>query len=133
MPHFFIVPDNPGYDQVFKSRGGVVGRDIHRRAQRVRSAAIVQAGKKTNALRSDMKVKWMPSSSSGDLRIQVGSDVRHAQAHHEGTRPHIIRARNAKALRFINSAGEVVFAQSVHHPGTRPNRYLTDNLPLAVQ
>lgn len=133
MPHFFIVPDQPGFDEVFKSRNGVVGRDLQRRANRVRNAAVVQAGRKTGALKADIKVKWNTPSPSGDLRMQVGSDVRHAQDHHDGTRPHVIRARNAKALRFINSAGEVVFAQSVHHPGTRPNRYLTDNLPLATQ
>lgn len=34
-----------------------------------------------------------------------------------GTRPHIIAARNAKALRFVR-AGTVVFRKSVWHPGT---------------
>lgn len=39
-----------------------------------------------------------------------------------GTRPHLIAARNAKALRFV-VGGRVVFAKSVQHPGTKPNRY----------
>lgn len=40
----------------------------------------------------------------------------------EGTRPHIIVATRAKALRFIPN-GQPVFARSVQHPGNKPNRY----------
>lgn len=40
----------------------------------------------------------------------------------EGTAPHIIRPRKARALRF-EIEGEVVFAMIVHHPGTKPNPY----------
>jgi hypothetical protein len=39
-----------------------------------------------------------------------------------GTRPHIIRARYAKALHFFMGDTEV-FAKEVHHPGTQPNPY----------
>lgn len=45
-----------------------------------------------------------------------GQDVR------EGTKPHEIRARLKKVLRF-EVAGTGVFAASVKHPGTRPNKY----------
>jgi hypothetical protein len=49
----------------------------------------------------------------------------------EGTRPHIIRPRRAKALRFLNRAGDVIFAKMVRHPGTRARPWLgpaiTDN------
>ncbi|WP_037899876.1 hypothetical protein [Streptomyces sp. NRRL S-350] len=40
-----------------------------------------------------------------------------------GTRPHVIRPRRAKALRFEVS-GHVVFAARVNHPGTRANNFL---------
>jgi len=40
----------------------------------------------------------------------------------EGTKPHEIRPRKAKALRF-EIGGEVVFSLLVHHPGTFPNPY----------
>lgn len=40
----------------------------------------------------------------------------------EGTRPHDIVARNAKALRF-EMGGEIIFRFRVHHPGTKPNPY----------
>lgn len=35
-----------------------------------------------------------------------------------GTRPHVIRARTAKVLRF-RTGGRIRFASSVQHPGTR--------------
>lgn len=40
-----------------------------------------------------------------------------------GTRPHIIRARNAHALRFMMD-GQLVFAKYVHHPGTQAHNKL---------
>lgn len=41
----------------------------------------------------------------------------------DGTRPHIIRPKNAKTLRF-KVGGRVVYAKVVHHPGTRPRPFL---------
>lgn len=40
----------------------------------------------------------------------------------ERTRPHIIRPRRARMLRF-EVGGRVVFARMVKHPGTKPNPY----------
>jgi hypothetical protein len=40
-----------------------------------------------------------------------------------GTRPHIIRAKRANALRFM-VRGKVRFAKFVHHPGTSPNDFV---------
>jgi hypothetical protein len=42
----------------------------------------------------------------------------------EGTRPHVIRARNAQALHFYwAKMGQDVFFKSVQHPGTKPNDF----------
>jgi len=43
----------------------------------------------------------------------------------EGTRPHVIAARRAGALRFVwpRAGGGVFFFKSVNHPGTKPNRF----------
>lgn len=43
---------------------------------------------------------------------------------HDPTKPHIIRARRARALRFELPPGHVMFRQLVHHPGTRGNPFL---------
>lgn len=37
-----------------------------------------------------------------------------------GTRPHEIRPKDARALRFIRADGEVVYTARVMHPGTPP-------------
>lgn len=42
---------------------------------------------------------------------------------HEGSRPHLIRPRTAKALRF-EIGGRTVFAKLVRHPGTRARPFL---------
>lgn len=45
---------------------------------------------------------------------------------HDGTVPHIIRARNRKTLRFIDRrTGELRFPVQVRHPGTTGSRFLT--------
>jgi hypothetical protein len=129
MPDRINVPDQPGWDQVFANRNSAVGRDLSNRATRVQLAAKAQAGVRTGALKRDITKNWVGRG----LTIRVGSSRPYALMHHEGTRPHIIRPRRAKALRWVNPRGEVVFAQVVRHPGTHPNRYLEDNLQLAVQ
>ncbi len=48
----------------------------------------------------------------------------YAAAIDKGARPHVIRARSAKALRFMGKGG-VVFRRSVNHPGNKPYRFLS--------
>ncbi len=57
----------------------------------------------------------------------VSADAGHAKFVHGGTKPHVIRARKAKALRF-QAGGKTVFARSVNHPGTEPEPFLTEAL-----
>ncbi|WP_328638359.1 hypothetical protein [Streptomyces canus] len=47
----------------------------------------------------------------------------------DGTRPHIIVPRRAKALRF-EAGGGIVFAKRVRHPGTRANNFLARALRI---
>ncbi len=51
--------------------------------------------------------------------IMGGAEAPYAPYVEYGTRPHIIRPRNASVLRFIVE-GEIIYAKVVHHPGTRP-------------
>lgn len=46
-----------------------------------------------------------------------------------GTRPHVIRPRYRKVLKFTVS-GRTVFARVVHHPGTKKNDFLTKALRM---
>lgn len=56
-------------------------------------------------------------------RWVIGSDVEYAEMVHDGTRPHIIRPRRKRALRF-RVGGRVVYAKFVRHPGTRARPFL---------
>lgn len=56
-------------------------------------------------------------------RVTIEVNVDYASFVHDGTRPHIIRPRNARALRFM-VGGQVVYARVVHHPGTRARPFL---------
>lgn len=61
--------------------------------------------------------------------VEVGSDDKIALLHHEGTVPHVIRARRRPYLVFFwRRVGSVVRMRQVNHPGTQPNRFLTNAL-----
>lgn len=63
----------------------------------------------------------------GKPTVMVGSEEPYAEVHHEGSRPHVIRARNASKLVFFwPKLGRIVAFPKVNHPGTKPNRFLTD-------
>lgn len=59
------------------------------------------------------------SGAAGDLRVTA----EHATYVSEGTRPHVIEPRRARALRW-EEAGQVRFARRVQHPGTKPDLFL---------
>lgn len=64
-------------------------------------------------------------SRTWTLRPQVTIDVNvdYAGFVNDGTRPHVIRPKNAQVLRFVVD-GRVVFAKVVHHPGTRAHPFM---------
>lgn len=44
---------------------------------------------------------------------------------HEGTKPHIIRRKNKKVLRWpVEDGTGFRFAREVHHPGTKPDQFV---------
>lgn len=57
-------------------------------------------------------------------RTEVFARAKHAIYVELGSRPHEIRPRRAKALRFTIGT-RVVFAKRVWHPGTAPTRFLS--------
>ena len=109
------------------SPSGDVGRYLARKGRMVQVAAMAQVGVRTGALRSSIHMRHL-RDSRGQF-IKVGSSLNYALLHHEGTKPHIIVPDRATVLRFV-SRGRVVYAHAVMHPGTKANRYLTDNLKL---
>jgi hypothetical protein len=126
-----IIWNEPALDYLLKSPVGPVGRDLSKRGNKVLAAARIQVGVSTENLKKSLKVTAHDRSVRGQF-VKVGSTtVKYALAHHEGTRPHIITPKRAQVMVF-ESKGSVIYATRVKHPGTKANRYLSDNLYLAL-
>lgn len=133
MPLGEVYIENPaGFDEVFRSKDGPVGRDLSNRAMRVQLAAKRQVNVRTGFTKRSIVKSWT-SGRGEDLVISVGSDAPASLLIHEGSPPHTIVPVHAKVLRFVAKDGTIVFTKHVNHPGFKGNKYLTDNLPLATQ
>lgn len=141
-------PNPKGMADFIRSPNGPVLRDLLRRGDMLIKLAKAQVhlgrspevgsirgtgGRSQPHLRDTIVKRTDMSRASGPV-VMVGSDAApKALIHHEGSRPHIITPRRATVLRFMGSSGQVVFTKRVRHPGTKPNRYLTDNLPKVMK
>jgi hypothetical protein len=84
--------------------------------------------RRPGTLRDSIVTRLVEDSQTG-VAVLVGSEDPIALLHHEGTVPHIIRARRKPFLVFYwPKVGRVVRFKQVNHPGTKPNRYLADSL-----
>lgn len=109
--------------------GGPIMAELSRRGTNVQSGARRQVGKKSRRLERSI-VKRQGVDGRGPFILVVSEGVSYSVAHHEGTEPHVIRAKPGRVLAW-QSGGNWHYARSVNHPGTAPNRFLTDNLHLA--
>lgn len=75
-----------------------------------------------------------PRVSTNIVRGKIGSKLKYAATVSLGSRPHIIRARRQKTLKFYwNRVGRVVYPVQVFHPGRRrPNRYMQRAMRVAA-
>ena len=114
-------------DFLLNNPSGDVGRYLAKKGRIITAAAKTQVGVRTGALRASIHMRHLRDSRGQFVRI--GSHLNHAYMHHEGTKPHLITANRAKVLRY-ETRGRVMYAHAVMHPGTKANRYLSDNLKL---
>lgn len=124
-----FIADPVAMKHLLRSPDGEVGRYLTKLGSRVARLAKAQVGVDTGALKRSINYRVV--QRYGGLTAVIGSDNRIALMHHQGTRPHIIVPRRAQTLRFY-SRGRIVYSKLVHHPGTKPNRYLTDNLRRVI-
>lgn len=125
-----FVLNNRAFEEMTKSPTGMTGKYLRKRAIILQGLAQRQVGVKTGTLRKSIRYQLVTDSKG--LIATVGANNRIALMHHNGTKPHIILPRRAQTLRFY-SHGRIVYSKMVHHPGTRPNKYLTDNLARAIR
>lgn len=95
-------------------------RSLQRRiATQARQDVPVRTGHLGRSIREGQVRMSGPRTVDGS----VEATARYAAPVHEGSRPHIIRPRKAKALRF-EIGGRTVFARMVRHPGTKARPFL---------
>lgn len=135
-PGYTIIIDNAALDNMLKGPNGEVVRYMIKQAEKVQAAAKRQCGYSDHPgdhghLR-DSIVKRVMANGKAEPIVMVGSSNPIALIHHEGTKPHMIYPKAASVLAFPASwaPSGTAFAMYVNHPGTQPNRYLTDNLKL---
>lgn len=105
-------------ERALRRPGGVGEQLLLRRAERVaRRARELAPGTMKDHITTHVE------GSGRGLAAYVVSEHPATQYVIYGTRPHIIRPRRARALRF-EVGGRVVYAAYARHPGTRPNDFL---------
>ncbi len=88
-------------------------------------------------------LKRVDRGTAATLSTLIGSDNRYAASEHQGSRPHFIKRRGGKMLKFEWERGNLLlrlrgkgrrtffYFKQVHHPGNkRPVRYLTTPMHL---
>jgi hypothetical protein len=113
------------------SRYGMVDRHLHGVANRIAQLARLQAGYRTGLLKANIRISHQPPKPTGPS-VKVGAYVRHALIHHEGTKPHVITPNKPGGSLVFMKGSRIVRTKIVMHPGTRPNRYLTDQLRKVI-
>lgn len=110
--------------RMLRARGGVAHRRLSAKTSRVAGIASREAPGSMGRY-IDWDVREGPRGLQGVVTCS------HPAAHYVlgGTRPHLIRPRRARALRFT-VGGDVVFAKLVRHPGNRANNFLGRALRL---
>lgn len=114
------------FERAVRKTTGLVERDI-------------QATMKTWARKADFET--VVTSAGGSYTISTGTDDPVYGYVDAGTKPHAIRAKRARSLRFYGgfrpktrvgvigsgaggASGAAVFREAVFHPGTAPRRFL---------
>jgi len=67
------------------------------------------------------------------LGFEAGPTASYGAHVEYGTKPHVIRPRNARALHWVTPEGDEVFVTRVHHPGTAPQPYMRPAFEQAVE
>ncbi|THA54228.1 hypothetical protein [Streptomyces sp. A1136] len=104
--------------RTLRLRNGVVARRLAERTARTARLAEREAPGSMGRY-----ISWKVQDGPRGLQGVIVCDHPAVRFVLDGTRPHIIRPRRAKVLRF-EIGGRVVYSAYARHPGTRPNNFL---------
>lgn len=131
MPRTRVIFRQPQLHIFLNDPNGEVGRYLWNKSMRFIIAAKRQVGVRTRELQSSITLIEQRGRRGGQT-LKLGSRMPYAYYHHEGTRPHMIQGKRKNQYRrrvlMFSSGGVVLFRHRVMHPGTRPNKFLSDNL-----
>lgn len=126
---------NPFGGNVFGAMWEAVDEDTKKRVNEAKKIMKEVINKKTGALsdavedekigHADYLVGINESKLVNDPR-NAGS-VNYVEAYYYGSNPHIIRAKNGKALHW-RVDGQDYYAKLVRHPGNKPHNFIQDTL-----
>lgn len=130
-----VRPDRAKMHAFLRDGGGPIQRDMERRGTNMVQAwrrDVPSGGMLQQTLRQQPGTRngWGVTCIAG-----VEGRTPYLGYYHDGTRPHIIRAkpnRKNAHLRFVQG-GAVRFAKQVRHPGYRGNPFIDRNLRVALQ
>ena len=107
---------------------GMVGGHMHKLGTKIVVSAKAQVVVRTGQLRDSIRMEHTGIPYKGQS-LKIGSGLSYAYMHHQGTRPHVITPKEgpAGALVFRKNS-RIIYTKKVLHPGTKPNRYLSDQL-----
>lgn len=124
-----LYPGEPGL--YINDPDGPVIRDLDRRMLRAQIAAERFVRVRTGTLLATIRKNRGFTKQGPWVEVQAGRPgMRYTMVEHDGSPPHIIRARRAKSLRFM-VGGQVIFRKQVRHPGTTGTKFLERALPFA--
>jgi hypothetical protein len=75
---------------------------------------------------------YLVAKGPPDVIGELDSVSNHSAFVNDGTKPHVIEPKYAKALRF-EAWGDEVFTANVHHPGTAPDPFFDHGVVKAEQ
>lgn len=126
---------NPFGGDVFGAMWEAVEDETEKRAKEAERIMKQVINKKTGALSDAVEIDKI-----GDANYLVGinegklvADERNAghqnyvAPYYYGSKPHIIRAKNGKALHWVVN-GKDYYAKLVRHPGNKPHNFIQDTL-----
>ena len=109
-------------DSGVRADANAAARDVVRRvSRRILTRSAILCPVDTGRLRASGRVR-LGEGPRGPQGV-VEYPVNYAAAVHDGARPHTIRARKKKALKF-QMGGRTVLVKSVRHPGSQGRPFL---------
>lgn len=97
-----------------------VQNEIVYTAQEIRTESQMRVPVDTSRLKKSAYVNMKRNR----LGAEIGYRTKYAAPVEFGSRPHVIRPKNAKVLSWKPKGGGRVFAKVVNHPGTKPRPFL---------